>query len=126
MNRVIHFEMHSNDPETSLAFFAGVFGWRTAPWEGAEYWVVTTGADQPGIDGGLLRSRDGNPRTVNTVQVDSVDACLRRVVESGGTVVVPKMPIPGIGYLAYCNDPTGVLFGIMHEDPAAGQTVPGA
>jgi hypothetical protein len=29
------------------------------------------------------------------------------------------MPIPGIGWLAYCKDTEGHIFGIMHPDPAA-------
>jgi hypothetical protein len=29
------------------------------------------------------------------------------------------MPIPGIGWLAYCTDPEGNTFGILEGDPAA-------
>jgi predicted enzyme related to lactoylglutathione lyase len=40
-------------------------------------------------------------------------------VRCGGQVVVPKMPIPGVGYLAYCQDTEGLLFGIHQLDPSA-------
>lgn len=121
MNRIVHFEMHSSDPQQSNAFFQDVFGWKMSKWEGpTEYWLVETGAEgTPGINGGLLRSQDNQPRTVNTLQVASVDEAMQKVRDHGGNVVVDKMAITGVGYLAYCTDPTGVLFGIMHEDPAA-------
>ena len=120
MNRPIHFEMHSADPAAALSFFESVFGWKTKKWEGpVEYWTVTTGTSNPGIDGGIMRSRDGNPRTVNTIQVDSVDKYTEKATKAGAQVVVPKMAIPGVGWLVYLTEPTGNLFGIMHEDKTA-------
>jgi uncharacterized protein len=56
---------------------------------------------------------------VNSIDVDSVDDYARKVEESGGKIVVPKMAIPGVGWLAYCLDPGGVLFGITSTDPNA-------
>jgi uncharacterized protein len=121
MNRVVHFEIHSSDVERSQAFFEKAFGWKFTKWNGpAEYWLVDTGdASKPGINGGFMRSRDDQPRTVNTVQVDSVDETAKKVAASGGTVVVPKMPIPGVGWLAYATDPTGNLIGFMQADSNA-------
>lgn len=129
MNRPIHFEIHSTDPEIAGAFFAKVFGWKLHKWEGPmEYWLVCTSPDgkqggesreHAGIDGGMMRSRDGQPRTVNTVEVKNVDEHMKKVEAAGGRVVVPKMGIQGVGYVAYCTDPTGALFGVMHADPNA-------
>lgn len=122
MNRVVHFEFSSPDPNISSAFFQEVFGWTFNKWgEGAEdYWLVQTGPkEELGINGGLMRHLDGQPRTVNTIEVANVDDTLAKVVEQGGQVALPKMPIKGVGYLAYCLDPQGVLFGIMHTDTSA-------
>jgi len=41
---------------------------------------------------------------VCTVDVPSGDDYLKKAVARGGVVAVPKMPIPGIGWLAYCKD----------------------
>jgi hypothetical protein len=30
------------------------------------------------------------------------------------------MPIKGVGWLAYCKDPAGNIFGVMADDPTAG------
>jgi predicted enzyme related to lactoylglutathione lyase len=118
-NRIVHFEIHSTDPEKALAFYSACFGWKANQWGGEDYWLITTGEGEPGIDGGLMRSRDGQPRTVNTLQVDDVDAAVATVLENGGQVALPKMPIPGVGYVAYCIDPTGNLFGVYHSDRTA-------
>jgi predicted enzyme related to lactoylglutathione lyase len=34
-------------------------------------------------------------------------------------VAVPKMAIPGVGWLAYCTDTEGNVFGLMQNDPNA-------
>jgi predicted enzyme related to lactoylglutathione lyase len=39
---------------------------------------------------------------------------------AGGTVALPKMAVPGVGWLAYCLDPEGNTFGLMQRDPEAG------
>jgi hypothetical protein len=38
---------------------------------------------------------------------------------AGGTVALAKMPIPGIGWLAYCKDTEGNIFGMMQRDGSA-------
>jgi predicted enzyme related to lactoylglutathione lyase len=126
--RPIHFEIHASDPERVQAFYRKLFGWQFQKWDGPmEYWLVTTGPDgELGINGGLLR-RQGPPaaegQAVNayvcTVGIDSVDGALARVGELGGTVAVPKMPVQGMGWLAYVKDPDGNIVGMMQMDPSA-------
>jgi predicted enzyme related to lactoylglutathione lyase len=105
-----------------------VFGWEITKWGGpVDYWLIKTGAaPEPGIDGGLLRRQGPNPvegqavvAYVCTVQVSSVDDSMGRITKAGGVLVVPKMVIPGVGWLAYAKDPEGNIFGIMQSDPAA-------
>ena len=57
---------------------------------------------------------------VCTIGVESVDASMAAVLAAGGSMAVPKMPIQGVGWLAYCHDTEGNLFGVMQNDPAAG------
>jgi predicted enzyme related to lactoylglutathione lyase len=54
---------------------------------------------------------------VITVDVDNLDAKLEMV--EGDAVVVPKMAVPGIGWLAYVKDPDGNIFGMMQADTSA-------
>lgn len=120
MPRVIHFEIHADDPERCSRFYQDVFGWQISQWDNHDYWLVTTGNEpEPGINGGIMKRRDPRGAVYNTVAVPWVDEYIERVIELGGKLVVPKMPIPGVGYLAYCQDTEGNVFGIMHEDKNA-------
>ncbi len=57
--------------------------------------------------------------TVNTIGVASLDASLKAIESKGGKTVVPKMPVPGIGWLAYCVDTEGNTFGVLEADEKA-------
>lgn len=126
MNRVVHFEIHASNPNRAMSFYKNVFNWEFTSWGGnEEYWLIKTGPDdQPGINGGLIKRRgeiDGKAVTayVCTIAVDSVDNYSKVVVENSGEIVVPKMPIPGVGWLIYCKDTEGNIFGIHQEDANA-------
>ncbi len=81
---------------------------------------MNTGPEsEPGIHGAIAR-RDPRQGTWNTVSVASIDNALGKLAGLGGKALSPKMPIPGIGYHALCQDPEGNVFGIMEPDPAAG------
>src|SRR3972149_5811950 len=105
MPRVIHFEIHVDDPRRAIGFYSDVFEWKFDKWNGPEeYWLVTTGDDSvPGINGGMMKRRDPAGSVYNTIQVSSVDDYIKKITGCGGQVVVPKMAIPGVGYLAYCK-----------------------
>lgn len=129
MPRPIHFEIHADNPDRALKFYQTVFGWSFMKWEGGPmpYWLVTTGPDgTPGINGGM-HPRMGPPPVdgqavtafVCTVDVPNVDDYVAMAVAAGAVVCVPKMPIPGVGWLAYAKDTEGNIFGMMQNDPAA-------
>ncbi|HBY94306.1 MAG TPA: glyoxalase [Chloroflexi bacterium] len=120
MPRVVHFEIAADDPDRAVQFYSKVFEWEFNKWEGPQdYWLIKTGEqDEPGINGGLFR-RGGPVDSVNTVDVPSLDEAMTRVTTNGGQVVAPKMAIPGVGYLAYCQDTEGNMFGMMEADQSA-------
>ncbi len=126
MPRVIHFEIHAEQPERAAAFYRSVFSWEFTHWGGpVDYWLIKTGPDnEPGINGGLIRRQgaiDGQAVVayVCTVDVPSADRYAEKITTAGGTIVVPKMPIPGIGWLVYAKDTDGNIFGIMQADGEA-------
>ena len=121
MNRVEHFDIYADDPDRAIHFYTDVFGWKIEKWEGPiDYWMVTTGPDdQVGINGGISRRQDPAQSVVNTIGVASLDEFLEKITAAGGKVVAPKMPIPGVGYFALCQDTEGNMFGIMQEDENA-------
>ena len=121
MPRPVHFEIPADNPERAIEFYSSIFGWKFKKWGGPmEYWLITTGEPaEPGINGGLLRRRDPNQPCVNTITVASVDESLQAIDKGGGVCVLPKMAVPGVGWMAYCKDPDGHIFGIMQPDAAA-------
>jgi hypothetical protein len=66
-----------------------------------------------------MRRRDPRGNVYNTIDVPDVDRYTKKIESEGGKVVVPKMSIPGVGWLAYCTDTEGNIFGIMAPDPGA-------
>lgn len=122
MNRPTHFEFSAADPERAAEFYGSVFGWRFTKWSGPmEYWLIDTGSKhEPGINGGMTRrSPHSPPGTTNSIDVASVDEIERAVVARGGKIALPKMAIPGVGWLLYFQDPDGNLMGAMQADPGA-------
>src|SRR5215211_5865003 len=99
MSRVIHFELAADNPERAITFYSTVFGWKIDKWEGQDYWLATTGdSSTPGIDGAIMPRDPNRPPIVNTLGVVSLDDSVAKVTANGGTILEPKMPIPGVGY----------------------------
>jgi predicted enzyme related to lactoylglutathione lyase len=122
MPRILHFDITADDPGRAAKFYSDVFGWEVEKWEGPmDYWLITTGPDEePGINGGLApREQMSYTTFVNTVDVPNVDEFMAKVEEMGGKVVSPKIPIPGEGYMATCQDTEGNTFNIMEDDESA-------
>jgi predicted enzyme related to lactoylglutathione lyase len=127
--RPIHFEIHAADPERVQRFYGALFGWSFTPVQGMPYHLIHTGTDgEPGIDGGLVRRIGPNPAPqeptpvvgyVCTINVDDLDGSVEKAVALGGVVALPKMAVPGFGWLAYCKDSESNVFGMMQLDPSA-------
>ena len=123
MPRVVHFEINADKPERAAAFYKKVFGWKVKKWgDTMPYWLVTTGqAPEPGIDGAILQrmgpiNGDAVIAYVCTVDVPSVDDAIAKITSHGGTIVLPKMPVPGVGWLVYAKDTEGNIFGSLQSD----------
>lgn len=127
MSRPIHFEIHAADREAAIAFYSAMFGWQFTPF-GDRYHLIKTGEDGPGIDGGLVPRMGANPDPADptpvvaytcTIDVDDVDAAVAKALSLGGSLALPKMAIPGVGWLAYVKDTESNILGLMKNDPAA-------
>jgi predicted enzyme related to lactoylglutathione lyase len=59
---------------------------------------------------------------VNYISVASVEDFTHKAEQLGAKVVVPKMPVPNMGWFAHLSDPEGNVFAIWEHDPHAGQT----
>lgn len=125
MHRPIHFEIHCEDLDRAQAFYETVLGWTFQSWGDGSYRLITTGPDDaPGINGGLMKRLGQLEAGVDypviahmtTVDVEDLDAYVSRAVNAGGVVALPRMPVPGVGWLAYVKDTEGNIFGLMQPD----------
>jgi uncharacterized protein len=126
MGRPVHFEIHASEPEAIIGFYSGLFGWTFSRWGTEPYWLADTGPDGPGINGAVVQRRGDKPPTgqpanafVVTVEVDELDPALEKARSLGGSIVVEKQQVPGVGWLAYLNDPDGNVLGIL--EPVRGE-----
>ncbi len=121
MSKVVYFELPAHDPKRAIAFYEKVFGWTITKWDAPmDYWLITTGPDEePGINGAIMPRMMPEQVTVDTISVESVDDATKKVVEAGGTIMRPKQAVSGVGYLAYCVDTEGNVFGVMQMDMSA-------
>ena len=135
MSRIVHFEIHANKPERAANFYKDVFGWEIKEWvlpgiqmkDENRYWIVATGPDnEMGINGGLMFRQGPAPtkgQPVNafvcTVGVANLDDSVNKVTKAGGKIVLSRMPVMSIGWLAYCNDTEGNMFGMLQPDTNA-------
>lgn len=125
MARVVHFEVHAEEPDRARRFYEVAFGWTFTHLPQMDYWLISTG-DGAGIDGGLVRRRgvapsEGQPVNayVCMLAVDDLDDAMKAGVAAGGTVALPRMAIPGVGYVGYLKDTEGNIFGLHQADPNA-------
>jgi len=123
MPKVVHFEIHADDPDKLGEFYSKIFDWKIKKWEGPiNYWLIETGTkNEPGIGGAIKErvtpiSSESIIAYVCSIDVPDIDQSLEKVKEHGGQIIQEKMEIPGIGFHAYCKDPEGNVFGIMESN----------
>ena len=126
MPTIVHFEIPADDVERSKKFYTDLFGWKIEKWPGSgsnnkEYWMITT-TDEKGnkaLGGGMMKRQMPQHQNTNFIDVESVDEYSSKVQQLGGKVVVSKMAVPGMGYMAYCIDTENNSFGIWEFNESA-------
>jgi uncharacterized protein len=125
MPTIVHFDIPSDNVERSKKFYSDLFGWKMDKWSGSseemEYWLISTVDDKgnKAIGGGIGKRQSPQQQITNFIDVKSVDEYSSKVEKLGGKVISPKMPIPGMGWMAICLDTENNGFGIYEADPTA-------
>lgn len=128
MPTLVHFEIPSDDIDRSKKFYNELFGWtieklpeESLP-EGMEYFIISTVDDKgnKALSGGMMKRQNPQQQGItNYVDVKSVDEYSTKVEQLGGKVMIPKKPVPGMGYFAICSDTENNRFGIWETDANA-------
>ena len=122
MPKVIHFEIPAKDTKRAVVFYKKAFGWKFNHYGGGEmdYWLAAAGEEkEPGINGAIAKKDEMHLTTINTISVALFEEAVKNIKAAGGEVLGPKMAIPSVGYMTYCKDTEGNIFGIMQMDPKA-------
>ena len=101
MGRVVHFEIAVDDMERAREFYRKAFGWTAEVWHGpCDYVLLITGAQEPGIEGALIRRESETPSTTVTMDGASVDEAISNTTAAGGNLVTqvddPRRRLSGL------------------------------
>lgn len=120
-----HFAINADDIYASKTFYENVLGWRFTAWGPPDFFKIQTGTeDSPGTEGALQQRR----RLITghdtfgpecTFAVDDVDTTAAAVLEAGGTILMERFTIAGVGHLIFFADPAGNAIGAMQYDTDA-------
>ena len=103
MPRVVHFEVYADDMDRASQVLRRRFS--AGPWTSGRAraassigWSTPARNRPQGINGGMLQRP--NPEAVTTIMLDvpSADEYSAKVIAGGGTMLVPKFAVPGVGY----------------------------
>jgi len=119
-NSVVHVEIHSNAPEKTKAFLKDVFDWKFQDMPEMNYSMF----EAPSAPGGGLQKAENLPAGVlDYILSKDIDGTVKKIQSSGGSIVTPKMAIPGMGFFAVFQDPTGITLA-LYEPQAAPRRAP--
>ncbi|MFF9852992.1 VOC family protein [Streptomyces litmocidini] len=115
-------ELHVPDPESTLAFYRTLFGWRWASMDapGMTYRVLSTaeGDQEDASFGGVAEAQEGmTPSWVPYFAVEDADAIADATRGSGGSVLMPPADIPDVGRIAWLADPFDAIFAVLKPAP---------
>jgi uncharacterized protein len=122
---VRHFAINADDTARAQRFYGAVFGWRFNAWGPPGFWMIDTGAGESAAPRGALQQRrtlvEGERMTgfECTIAVPDLHAVERAVLEQGGTLLMPRTTIPGVGYLLWFRDTEGNVAGAMQYEAQA-------
>jgi predicted enzyme related to lactoylglutathione lyase len=75
---------------------------------------------RPGVNGGLMKRMYPQQQVVNYINVEDVEEFAHKAEQLGAKVMMPKSPVPGMGWFAQLTDPEGNVFAIWQTDANAG------
>lgn len=115
---ITHFELYSEDPEATRAFYGDVFGWAFE--EVADGGYTMARPPTPPF-GGVMPASDEMPvGTLLYLLVDDAEASMVAVGEAGGTVLREPFEVEGWGTMAVFQAPGDLVLAVWESVPAEG------
>ena len=120
-NGVVWFEVPFDDSERAKKFYQDTFGWQIDKVPDMDYFTsLTTESDPqtmqpktPGtINGGMFKKDPTGNYPILVIGVDSIDEHIKKVENSGGKIVMPKIDVGQFGKYARVSDTEGNIIGL--------------
>jgi len=115
---IVHVEFSTKDREVGSKFYSELFGWQMQHFPEFNYTTFRAGPDNS-LGGGFNTASDEYPlgTVVFYVGTDDIDATLKRAEALGAKTIMPKMEVPGMGWMGMFLDPDGNKIGLWTEAP---------
>ena len=101
--RFVWYELMTTDSKAAVAFYTGVVGWKTQPFDAEHDYLMWVSGQGP-LGGTMTLPEKSNatgtyPHWTSHVHVSDVDATVGSVRKLGGRVLVEPQDIPSVGAL---------------------------
>jgi len=103
---IVHVELSTKDPVASDKFYHDIFGWNITVAKEFNYHMFSA---EGGPAGGFVQigehAKAGD--VLLYIDTDDIETTLAQIEKAGGKTLSPKMEIPGQGWFATFEDPSG-------------------
>ena len=116
---IVHIEIPTGKQDVAAKFYGEMFEWKITPMPEMDYTMWET---ENGLSGGFPAVSNESPAGQVTVYIDSddIEADLKKIESLGGKVVMKKTEIPGMGWFAMFQDPTGNVLALYTGNNSRG------
>lgn len=123
LNQAVWPELASPDPAGAVAFYTGLFGWKTQPETGFEAARYIEWINGQAHIGGLLPMLGDEwkgvpPHWIMYITVANCDESAAKAKQLGATVCVPPTDIPNTGRFSVISDAQGAKFSLFQTAAA--------
>lgn len=123
MDKVVHFEIPTDDMERAKEFYEKSFGWQMQDMPEMNYVLVRTvevderqmPKETGAINGGIFKRNDMIPAPTFSISVKNIDEAMEKVKSSGGTILKGKTPVGTMGFVSYFKDTEGNILSLWQN-----------
>jgi len=121
LNNITHFEIPAKEVEKTQKFYSDLFDWEFQHMEEMNYWMFQTknASGNNAGTGGIMKKESEQHTLTNYINVENIEEKMARVEELGGKIIIPKHPVPGMGWFSHFVDIEGNLMALWQSDENA-------
>jgi hypothetical protein len=109
--------LNAADAGAVVPFYESAVGWKKQDQNGMPLFF-TGGAGESNMVADIGTAPPGMPtHWVTHVVVPKLEDARAKVEKLGGKIMMPEVPVPGIGRLAIVSDPTGAVLSLFEAAP---------